>query len=125
MESILSNLPKKENNDSASGTRLYFDRYGELPLEFPGADVDAAVGFLKSRGFGDEAAVITSVILLKQAKLDEMPVWKLLETLRGLKNLELSALVGQILNNNRSATSTLGFRLQETRNELQVRNIVA
>jgi len=123
--SQLSNLPRQANTDSALGTRLYFDRYGEAPLEFKAGDIDATVGYLLSRGFGNEAALVTSVILLKQAKLDQMPVTELLDTLQGLENLELSALVGEVLNNNRAPTSTLGFKLEPVVNELQIRNIVA
>ena len=120
----LSNLPTPPQRDSALGTRLFFDKYGEAPLEFTASDVDTTVGFLRSRGFADDAAIITSVILLKQAKIDAMPVRDLLDTLKGLENLELSTLVGEVLNNNRSSTSTLGFKVQSVVNPLQVRNIV-
>jgi hypothetical protein len=124
MNEVTSNLPQSPQSDSALGTRLYFDRYGDIPLEFSAADVDSTVGFLKSRGFSDDAAILTSVILLKQAKLDQLPITELLDTLKGLKNLELSTLVGEVLNNNRTPTSTLGFKLQSTVNELQARNVV-
>jgi hypothetical protein len=122
---IRSNLPPRPISDSAIGTRLYFDKYGEAPLEFPAGDIDSTVGYLQSRGFGDEAALITSVILLKQAKLDKLPINELLDTLKGLENLELSTLVGEVLNNNRSATSTLGFKLESVANENLRRNISA
>jgi hypothetical protein len=124
MTDTISNLPSKVSKDSALGTRLYFDKYGEAPLEFTSTDVDTTVGFLRGRGFEDDAAIVTAVILLKQAKLDEMPVRELLDTLKGLQNLELSTLVGEVLNNNRSATSTLGFKVQSVVNEFQLRNIV-
>lgn len=123
--STLSNLPSKPNRDSALGTRLYFDKYGEVALEFKASDVDSTVGFLTSRGFTNDAAIVTSVILLKQAKIDNMPISELLDTLKGLENLELSTLVGEVLNNNRSSTSTLGFKTTPTVNQLQKRNIVA
>jgi hypothetical protein len=124
MTDTKSNLPSKVEKDSALGTRLYFDKYGEVPLEFSATDVDTTVGFLRSRGFADDAAIVTAVILLKQAKLDAMPVRDLLDTLKGLENLELSTLVGEVLNNNRTATSTLGFKVQSVVNPLQIRNIV-
>lgn len=123
MNEVLSNLPQQPPVDSSLGTRLYFDRYGDIPLEFSSVDVDSTVGFLKSRGFTDDAAILTAVILLKQAKLDQMPIRELLDTLKGLRNLELSTLVGEVLNNNRTPTSTLGFKLQSQTNELQARNI--
>ncbi len=121
----LSNLPTRPVKDSALGTRLYFDKYGEVALEFNSSDVDSTVGFLTSRGFTNDAAIVTSVILLKQAKIDNMPISELLDTLKGLENLELSTLVGEVLNNNRSSTSTLGFKTTPMVNQLQKRNIVA
>jgi hypothetical protein len=121
----LTNLPPiLTNTDGALGTRLYFDNYGVSPVEFASHDVDTTIGFLKSRGFGDQAANVTAVVLLKQAYLDSMPVQELLDTLKGLQNLQLSSLVGQILNNNRAPSSTLGFKVSTARNEAQVRNII-
>jgi hypothetical protein len=119
-----SNLPWTNSSDSASGTKLYFDQYGEFPLEFSAADVDSVTGFFKARGFGDEAAITTAMIILKQAKIDDMPVFKLIDTLSGLERIQLSALVGEILNNNRSNTSTLGFKVASVDKANQTRNIV-
>lgn len=124
MTSTKSNLPWTTPVDSALGTRLYFDQYGQAPLEFSATDVDAVMGFFKGKGFGDEAAQTTSMILLKQAKIDNMPVFKLLDTLKGFEGLQLSALVGEILNNNRANTSTLGFKMAAVDKANQTRNIV-
>jgi len=121
----LTNLPPSlVNSDGALGTRLYFDNYGIAPVEFASHDVDTTIGFLKSRGFADQAANVTAVVLLKQAYVDSMPVQELLDTLKGLENLQLSSLVGQILNNNRAPSSTLGFKISTTKNEAQARNII-
>ena len=40
-----TNLPSFEIQDSAAGTKLYFDTYGEAALEFAANDVTAAVSF--------------------------------------------------------------------------------
>jgi hypothetical protein len=119
-----TNLPYAVPNDSAAGTKLYFDQYGDVPLEFPGADVDAVIGFFKNKGFGEQAAQTTGMVLLKQAKIDSMPVFKLLDTLKNFEGLQLSALVGEILNNNRSNSSTLGFKVVSVDKYNQTRNIV-
>lgn len=121
---VLSNLPSESNPDSATKTLMYFNDYGNAGQEYAAADVDATVGFMKNKGFGDQASLITSMILLKQAKIDKIPVWKLIETLSGLETIQLSALVGEILNSNRIPTSSLGFRVAEVRNEFQSRNIL-
>lgn len=108
---MATNLPNKEIEDSAGGTILYFDTYGESPLEFVAVDVDTTVTFFKQTGFADDAAQVTAMTLLRQAKLDGTPISKILDTLKGFDRNQLSQLVGEILNNNRVSTSTLGFRV--------------
>ena len=61
-------------------------------------------------------------MVLKQAKLDGTPVFKFLDSLNKFDATDLSILVGEILNNNRPATSTLGFRTERVIPD-QIRNI--
>lgn len=119
-----TNLPSQEINDSAAGTKLYFDTYGEAPLEFNAADVDVTLSFFQRKGFGDDAAQVVAVTLLRQAKLDSIPITQVLDSLQSTEALQLSQLVGEILNNNRSVISTLGFRTERVLPN-QNRNIAA
>ena len=119
-----TNLPNKPIEDSGAATKLFFDTYGEEPLEFNAVDVDATAAFFRSRGFEDDAAIVVTAVLLKQAKLDNIPIFQVLDSLKGFNNLELSTLVGEILNNNRVPTSTLGFRATPVKPN-QTRNIAA
>jgi hypothetical protein len=121
---MTTNLPIKENQDSASVTKLFFDTYGQEPLEFNAVDVDATTTFFKSRGFENDAAIVVAATLLKQAKLDNVPVFEVLDSLKEFDGLALSTLVGEILNNNRVPTSTLGFRTTPVKPN-QTRNIAA
>ena len=122
----LSNLPlTTQKVDSATRTLQYFNEYGNSGFEFSATDVDAAAGFLQGKGFSEQASIVTSAILLQQAKRDNVPVYELLDTLKGLETLQLSALVGRILNDNRSPTSALGFKISSELTEYQKRNIVA
>ncbi len=116
-----SNLPIRNIEDSAAGTKLFFDTYGEAALEFSAIDVSASQSFFESKGFEKDTALVISMILLKQAKLDNEPIFKILDNLTGMTNLQLNVLVGEILNNNRVPTSSLGFSTtpvftNETRN---------
>jgi hypothetical protein len=121
-----TNLPKLIVEDSAQATKLFFDSYGEEPLEFPANDVEATIGFFESRGFDRDAAEITAMTVLKQAKLDSMPVYQLLDTLKKLEGTDLSALIGEILNNNRPPSSLLGFKFSPPAGtDLKTRNIAA
>jgi hypothetical protein len=120
-----TNLPSVAIEDSAAGTKLFFDQYGREPLQFNVNDAEATIGFFTNRGFDTDAAIITASTLLKQAKLDNVPIFQLLDTLSGLTGVELNFLIAEILNNNRPSTSTLGFRNQVLVKTNQIRNIAA
>lgn len=119
-----TNFPSQDRQDSAAGTKLFFDNYGQVPLEFNSNDVVASVAFFQAKGFDADAAQTVAMVLLKQAKLDGTPIFQILDSLGSFDGIGLSQLVGEILNNNRTPTSTLGFR---TVNVLptQTRNIAA
>ena len=60
---------------------------------------------------------------VRPAKLENIPINQLLDTLSGLEELQVSALVGEIMNNHRPSTSTLGYR-QATPDVSKERNVV-
>lgn len=121
----MPSLPTPIKEDSAAGTKLYFDQYGDSPLEFSANEVTAAIAFFQSRGFENDAALVTAQVLLKQAKLDNIPVFKIIDTLKTFNGVQISALVAEILNNNRNAASTLGYRTNLVEKQNQTRNIFA
>ena len=94
-------------------------------MEFSANDVTLAVNFFTSAGFDKDAAETVAVTLLRQAKIDAVPITKILDTLVGFPTKTLSQLVGEILNNNRVPTSLLGFRTAEVKPVAQSRNIAA
>lgn len=119
-----SNLPIKENTDSSNEVRRFFNNYFNEPITFPAEQIDAVVGYFRGRGFDELASNSTAIVLLQQAKLDDVNVFQLLDTLKGLTELQLSAVVAEVLNYNRQKTSTLGFRQQDTSELLEKRNVV-
>lgn len=119
-----SNLPPSEIVDSSDKVKTFFNNYFNATITFPAAQVDAVVGFFKKRGFDDLASNSTSIVLLQQAKLDDVNVFQLLDTLEGLTEVQLSAIVAEVLNYNRQKNSTLGYRQQETGELLEKRNII-
>lgn len=118
-----TNLPEKQINDSAARTKLYFDTYGKAPLEFNATEVDATIGFFEGRGFSKDAAQSISMSILKQAKLENISIFSILDNLKKLDELQISGLVSEVLNNNRPPTSTLGYR-QRTPDITKQRNVV-
>jgi hypothetical protein len=119
-----TNLPSQPVEDSGAGTKLFFNNYGQETLEFNANDVNSTVSFFESKGFEKDAALVVSTVLLKQAKLDGTPIYQILQGLLQFDGLSLSQVVGEILNNNRTPTSTLGFRTPDVK-VTQSRNIAA
>lgn len=119
-----TNLPAETVEDSAAATKLYFERYGEQPLEFAANDVTLAVSFFERAGFDSDAATTVAMVILRQAKIDGEPVAQILDTMSSFSTVTLSQLVGEVLNNNRVPTSILGFRTTDVKPN-QIRNIFA
>jgi hypothetical protein len=118
------NLPKDANTNSADDVTAFYDEYYAAPLSYPSNDVDAVVGFFEARKFDRSAAVAVASILLKQAKLDGVKVFEILDTLKGLNELQLSSVVTEVMNANRDRVSTIGFKVPNTIEQIESRNII-
>lgn len=120
----------KANSDSTNSsvkdiTAEFFNNFYEIEISFNPSEVDAVIGYFLKRGFEKTAAINTASVLLQQAKIDEINVQELIDTLRGVTDVQLSLIVAQILNINREKTSVLGFREETQSSELfYKRNIV-
>ena len=111
-----------ENKDI---TTEFFNNFYNLEISYNPSEVDAVIGYFLKRGFDKTAAINTASVLLQQAKIDELNVQQLLDTLKGVDEVQLSLIVAQILNFNREKTSVLGFRDESSQFELfEQRNIV-
>lgn len=121
----MSSLPLKETvKRSDKDVRLFFDRYYTKPLNFSDNDLNSVISFFESRGFDSTAAVAVSVVLLNQAKLDNVNVFKLLDSLKSTSDFKISAVVAEILNYNRKKTSAVGFKRTEIINKFEKRNVI-
>ena len=121
-----NNLPPSiADTSSSESSRRFFDSYYEESLAFPSEVVDATLGFLEKRGFDKTAAQAVGLTILKQAKIDGVPVFKILETMGNLDNAQLSRVVVEILNYNRLKISTLGTKVDNSsENQYDIRNII-
>lgn len=126
MTTYYNNLPAQvQSSDNATATLQAFDAYTTAPINIDSATFDAMTGFFESRGFGEDSAKSMAYIVIKQAILDKYNPFELIETLKGLNQLELSGLITEILNYNRYKTSSLGTASPFTPTEEVARNIVA
>lgn len=126
--SVRGNLPSKEEIDkldSGKKVREFYNRYYTEKFSFPVNQIDAMVGFFERRGFDKSSATATTTILLQQAKLDNVNPFTLLDTLKGMDDLSISAVVAEILNYNREKISTIGYRRDLDEQTFEKRNVKA
>ena len=117
-----SNIPsEKTSNDTLKG----FEKYTSSPLELNSSVFAAMKGYFTNHGFGDVSAESITITLMSQAQSDGYNPMQILDSLRGLSNVELSALVSEILNYNRYKSSSLGFAQKFTPNIEIQRSIIA
>jgi len=125
--SIRGNIPPKteiDKLDSGAKVREFYNTYYTEKFSFPVNQIDAMVGFFERRGFDKSSATATTTILLQQAKLDNVNPFTLLDTLKGLDDLSISAVVAEILNYNREKISTIGFKIEDIVERTEARNII-
>lgn len=122
--SIKTNLPPVPNSDTADEVRSFFDKYFTHQITFPSNQIDAIVGFFIKRGFDEQAAKSTSIVLLNQARVDQVNPMKLVDTLEGLTDVQLSQVVAEILNLYREKNSVLGFKVTNNDETFESRNIL-
>ena len=126
MATIKSNLPiTTGTGDSADNAKRFFNNYYQQTVAVSSQSLDATVGFFRGRGFSETAAQSVAGVLISQAKIDGVNVFKLLETLKGLTEVQLSAVVREVLNKNRVRISTLGERKDNSPNiQYELRNVI-
>ena len=120
----MSNLPLPQSNDSSGDVKKFFDKFFVHEVSFPSNQIDAVVGFFLKRGFDTESARSTAIVLLNQARVDNVNVFQLVDTLKTLTDVQLSQVVAQVLNAYREKISLLGYRIAPIADFYESRNIL-
>ena len=120
----MNNLPSTTLSSDRVEVKEFFDKYFQQEVSFPASQVDATVGFFLKNGFGEESAKSTAIVLLNQAKLDNVNVMTLIDSLKTLTSIQLNQVVAQVLNSYRENTSILGYRVQPNVDTFESRNIL-
>ena len=123
----MSSITDKSINtitDSSTEVKEFFNSYYSKKISFTSNQVDSVVGFFKKRGFETSSSTATATVLLEQSKIDNVNIFKLLDTLDGLSDVAISQLVATILNNNRSKISSIGYKVENTGLTTEYRNII-
>jgi len=118
------NLPKQNSTDSADEVKEFFNQYLTQRISYPSNQVDAVIGYFENRGFEKTSSIAVGTALLQQAKIDNLNVFELLDTLKGFTDVQLSNVVANVLNYNREKISTLGFKIESKFQKTEQRNII-
>jgi len=94
-------------------------------IEFNASEYDAVVGFFEGKDYTRASAQSIAYVILRQARIDNVPVFQVLDTLGTVSPVALSQLVTEILNTNRYKTSVLGYKNPRTTQDHISRNIKA
>lgn len=121
---MASNLPSVQSSDSSTDVKQFFDKYFVHEVSFPSNQIDAVLGFFQKRGFDTDSARSTSIVLLNQARVDNVNVFTLLDTLKALSDVQLSQVVAEVLNAYREKVSVLGYRVSTVSDTFESRNIL-
>lgn len=121
---MASNLPAAQTTDSTTDVKQFFDKYFVHEVSFPSNQIDAVLGFFLKRGFDTDSARSTSIVLLNQARVDNVNVFTLLDTLKALTDVQLSQVVAEVLNAYREKVSVLGYRVSNVSDTFESRNIL-
>lgn len=118
-----TNLPQVELTNSVNDVKTFFDKYFKQQIVFPAAQIDAVVGFFEKRGFSLVSANSISIVLLTQSRVENISIFQIIDTLKGLSDVQLSQVVTEILNTSREKTSVLGYKIINTDETTESRNI--
>lgn len=122
---MAGNLPTQTiKRASDKEVRQFFNQYFTKKISYPTNEVNAVIAFFEKRGFEKESAIAVSSVLLQQAKIDNVKIFKVLDTLEGLDEVKLSAVVAEVMNYSRSKTSSVGYKRENTVDKLERRNII-
>ena len=105
-------------------TQKIFNNYFKNDIGYNASEVNAVIGYFLKKGFDTIAATNTAAIFLQQARIDKIPVFKLIDTLKGLNDIEIDNVISQILNLYRSKTSSIGFKKNTILSLVEQRNII-
>ena len=119
-----TNLPLPQVAGTTIEVKEFFDKYYTTKISFPSNQIDAVVGFFTKHGFDQQSARSTGIVLLNQARIDNVSVFELIDSLSALTDIQLSQVVAQILNSYRESTSLLGYRISQVADEYESRNIL-
>jgi hypothetical protein len=126
MAAPYTNLPPASNNNSNNGSVLQaVANYYSAPIQMDANVLTAVISFFTQRGFDITSAQALATVIISQARQDNLNPLQIVDTMKGLTNIEISALVAEIINYTRFKTSFLGYGQTYITNAEVNRNVLS
>jgi len=105
-------------------TKQFFNNFFTHQVSFPSEQIDVVIAFFMKRNFDEDSSRSITIILLNQARVDNVNIFQLIDTMKGLTDIQLSNIIIKIINVNGNNTNILGYKVNSLYNDYESRNVL-
>ena len=125
-KNITTNLPIEplQSLDNSKKTLRIFGDYFDKSVTVDSAEYDAMIAFFTGKDFDQQSAETISYVIARQAKIDQVSGFSILDQLTNTDPQELTDIVAEILNLYRFKSSLIGKKTTNETPDVISRNII-
>ena len=125
-KNITTNLPIEplQSLDNSKKTLRIFGDYFDKSVTVDSAEYDAMIAFFTSKDYDQQSAETIAYVIARQAKIDQVSGFSILDQLTNTDPQELTDIVAEILNLYRFKSSLIGKKTTNETPDVISRNII-
>ena len=125
-KNITTNLPIEplQSLDNSKKTLRIFGDYFDKSVTVDSAEYDAMIAFFTDKDYDQQSAETISYVIARQAKIDQVSGFSILDQLTNTDPQELTDIVAEILNLYRFKSSLIGKKTTNETPDVISRNII-
>tara|TARA_B100001778_G_scaffold237717_1_gene198327 strand:+ start:622 stop:1032 length:411 start_codon:yes stop_codon:yes gene_type:complete len=125
-KNITTNLPIEplQSLDNSKKTLRIFGDYFDKSVTVDSAEYDAMIAFFTGKDYDQQSAETISYVIARQAKIDQVSGFSILDQLTNTDPQELTDIVAEILNLYRFKSSLIGKKTTNETPDVISRNII-
>ena len=125
-KNITTNLPIEplQSLDNSKKTLRIFGDYFDKSVTVDSAEYDAMIAFFTGKDYDQQSAETISYVIARQAKIDQVSGFSIIDQLTNTDPQELTDIVAEILNLYRFKSSLIGKKTTNETPDVISRNII-
>lgn len=125
-KNITTNLPIEplQSLDNSKKTLRIFGDYFDKSVTVDSAEYDAMIAFFTDKDYDQQSAETIAYVIARQAKIDQVSGFSILDQLTNTDPQELTDIVAEILNLYRFKSSLIGKKTTNETPDVISRNII-